>query len=232
MGCILGWVVRALEMAKALNDDAGVAFAMGLLGTAQRQLGELESARDTLEKALELHREVDDQGRLARVLGNLAGVQEELGCLDEAEVLMKESLSILEEMGDAHEVAVQGQNLAYLLVLAERVDEASELARDLVGTVLSLGSPGLTMAFSNTTMNILLRQGDPIGAARLFGAEEAMGERLEMPNPYLEEELHEALELVRGVISRDEWEHHREAGKRERVEDLLAQFPGVTHQSS
>jgi predicted ATPase len=223
---------RALEMSRALGDDAGLAFAMGLVGMAQRQLGELEAARDTLEQALDLHREVDDQGRLARVLGNLAGVQEELGELEQAEVLMKESLSILEEIGDAHEAAVQGQNLAYLLVLAERVDEASELARDLVGTVVSLGSPSLTMAFSNTTMNILLRQGDPVGAAHLFGAEEAMGERLEIPNPYLEEELQEALELIRGVMSRDEWEQHRQAGKRERVEDLLARFPGVTHQSS
>jgi tetratricopeptide (TPR) repeat protein len=211
-------------MARTLDDRAGVAFAMSLVGTAQRQLGQIEAARDTLEEALELHRGIDDKGRLARVLGNLGGVEEELGRFDRAEALMRESLAILEDLGDVHEAAIQGQNLAYLLVISGRVDEAGELARGLVDTVVALGSPSLTMAFSNTTMNILIRQGDPVGAAHLFGAEEAMGERLEMPNPYLEEELEEALELVSGVMSREEWETHRLTGRTERVEDLLARF--------
>jgi hypothetical protein len=90
---------------------------------------------------------------------------------------------------------------------------------------VALGSPPLTMAFSNTAMNILLRLGDPAGAAELFGAEEAMGERLEMVNPYLEEELAEALELVGDALSREEWERYRREGRSERVEDLLTRLP-------
>jgi hypothetical protein len=77
------------------------------------------------------------------------------------------------------------------------------------------------MAFSNTAMNILLRRGDPAGAAELFGAEEAMGERLEIVNPYADEELAEALELVGDALSRADWDRHRLAGRTERVEDLL-----------
>ena len=215
---------RSLEMAKALGDESGVAFAMSLLGTAQRQQGDIESAQRTLEEAVELHRHLDDKGRLARVLGNLGGVEEELGRLDRAEVLLRESLAIIETIGDEHEIALQGQNLAYLLVLAGQDGEASELARGLVTTVVALGSPSLTMGFSNTVMNILLRQGDPVGAAQLFGAEEAMGERLGMPNPYLEEELEEALTLVGDAMSRAEWEKHRRAGRSERVEDLLGRL--------
>jgi hypothetical protein len=162
---------------------------------------------------------------LARVLGNLGGVEEELGHFDRAETLMKESLTVLEDIGDVHEAAVQGQNLAYLLVVAGRVEEASELAHSLVDTVVTLVSPSLTMAFANTAMNILIRQGNPVPAAHLFGAEEAMRERLEMPNPYLNEELEEALELVSGLMSREDWESHRRSGREARVEDLLAQFP-------
>jgi predicted ATPase/class 3 adenylate cyclase len=217
---------RSLDMARTLDDPAGVAFAMSLLGTAQVHKGEIDAARETLEEALRLHRRIEDRWRLARVLGHLGGVEEELGHFERAEQLIGESLAIFEDMGDIYEAAIQAQNLAYLLVISGRVDEASELARGLVDNVVALGSPSLTMAFSNTVMNILIRQGDPVGAARLFGAEEAMGERLEMPNPYLEEELDEALELVSGVMSREEWETHRRTGRSERVEDLLAQFPG------
>lgn len=216
---------RSLDMARTLDDHAGIAFAMSLLGTAQVQVGQLEAARGTLEEALDLHRQIDDKGRLARVLGNLGGVEEELGQFDRAEMLMMESLAILEDIGDVHEAAVQAQNLAYLLVVAGRVQEASELAGGLVDTIVTLGSPSLTMAFANTAMNILIREGNPVPAAHLFGAEEAMRERLEMPNPHLNEELKEALELIRGQMSREDWESHRRSGRQERVEDLLAQFP-------
>ncbi|WP_170284706.1 ATP-binding protein [Kribbella amoyensis] len=216
----------SLAMARTLDDAAGIAFSMSLLGTAQLQLGQLDAARDLLEEALTQHRRLDEPGRLARVLGNLGGVEEELGHLDRAESLMRESLALLEELGDVHEAAVQGQNLAYLLIVAGRLPEAEAEARALVDTVVALGSPSLTMAFANTTMNLLLRNGDLVGAAHLFGAEEAMRDRLEMPNPYLEEELTEALAALDGAMTPETWQTHRQAGRAYRVEDLLTRFPG------
>ncbi|MFF0345130.1 ATP-binding protein [Kribbella sp. NPDC004875] len=215
---------RSLDMARRLEDPAAVAFGMTVLGTVQRQQGDLDAARATLAAAVEQLRGLDDPWRLSRVISHLAGVEEALGNLEHAEVLLRESLTIIESLGDAYELAVQGQNLAFLLALANRVDEASAIARDLTPTVLALGSPSLTMAFSNTAMNILLRRGDPAGAAELFGAEEAMGERLEIPNPYRDEELAEALELVGDALSRDDWDRHRQVGRTERVEDLLQQM--------
>jgi predicted ATPase len=212
---------RSLTMSRALDDAAGIAFGMTVLGTAQRQQGDLDAARQTLTEAAERLRSLDDSWRLARVLGHLGGIEEALGHFDRAEELLRESLSISESLGDALEITIHGQNLAYLLALADRVDEAAALARNLVPTVVALGSPSLTMAFSNTATNILLRRGDPAGAAELFGAEEAMGERLEILNPYAEEELAEALELVGDTLSREDWERHRLAGRTERVEDLL-----------
>ncbi|WP_432947390.1 tetratricopeptide repeat protein [Kribbella sp. CA-253562] len=214
--------LRAREMSSSLGDRSGVAWAMSLIGTAQRQHGDLETAQRTLAEGLELHRRLDDKGRLARILGNLAGVEEELGHLDRAEALLRESLAVLEGLGDAHETAVQGQNLAYLLAVAGRVDEASTLGRGLIPTVLGLGSPGLTMAFANTMMTILARQGDAGIAGRLFGAEEAMGERLGVVNPYHADELQEVLTLVADMMSPEEWQAHRHHGRSERVEDLLA----------
>jgi tetratricopeptide (TPR) repeat protein len=212
---------RSLTMSRELDDAAGIAFGMTVLGTAQRQRGELDGARQTLTEAVERLRTLDHSWRLARVLGHLGGIEEALGHFDRAEELLRESLSISETLGDALEITIHGQNLAYLLALADRVDEAAELARHLAPTVVTLGSPSLTMAFSNTAMNILLRRGEPAGAAELYGAEEAMGERLEILNPYAEEELAEAIELVGDTLSHEDWERHRLAGRTERVEDLL-----------
>jgi predicted ATPase len=216
--------VRSIEMARELQDPAGVAFGMTVLGSVQRQQGDLEGARTTLSEAVERLRPLDQAWRLARVLSHLGGIEEELGNLEPAEALLREALAITESLGDAHETAVHGQNLAYLLILASRLNEAVELVRDLLPTVLALGSPSLTMAFSNTVMNLLIRRGDPIGAARLFGAEEAMGERLQIANPFHDEELEEALVLVGDALSREDWDVHRRAGRTERVEELLSRL--------
>ena len=48
-----------------------------------------------------------------------------------------------------------------------------------------------------------------------------MHDRLAMPNPYRDEELEEALALVDGVMSPEDWDHHRRLGHGHRVEDLL-----------
>jgi predicted ATPase len=214
--------VAGLEMARVVGDDRGVAYALGVLGTAQIHLGDLDSASGTLEEGLVLHRRVGDPNRLTHALGNLAGLEESRGNYARAEELTQEALTLLKASGDKHEAAVQGQNLANLLAVSGRAAEADELAQTLIDPVLVLHSPNLTMAFANTYMNILIRLGRPEEAAHLLGAEEAMRERLAMPNPYQEEEREEAWELVQGQISADDWERHCKLGQGETVEELLA----------
>ena len=212
---------ESLRMARELGERSREAFAFGVLGTAQVQTGDVASAAVTLEDSLELHRQLGNPGRLARALGNLAGVQELLGDYGRAEALTREAIDLVEALGDLHEGAVQCQNLANLLAVTDRVEEAYQLALDLVGVVLQLQSPNLTLAFANTCMNIMLRRHEPHEAARLFGAEEAMRERLRMPNPYRQEELDEALELAQADISRDEWDAACDRGYTEDLEGLL-----------
>jgi tetratricopeptide (TPR) repeat protein len=218
------FAASSLTMARTLGDEERVAFALGVLGTAQRQIGDVDAARRTLQEALHLHRKLGNRGRLARTLGNLAGIEEMLSHFDRAEALTQESLSIFEALGDMHGATVQGQNLANLFVITGRVDEANQLAKGLVETVLKLRSPNLTIAFANTYMNILIRLGEPVRAAHLFGAEEAMSERNAMPNPHQQEELQETWALVRELISVEDWDHHCRLGRGETVEDLLAQL--------
>jgi predicted ATPase/class 3 adenylate cyclase len=216
------FAMQSLVTARTVADEEREAFAMGVLGTAQLQRGDADSARQTFEEALTLHRRIGNQARLTRALGNLAGVEEELGNYQRAEELTHEALAIVRAAGDLHEAAVQGQNLANLLAVAGRADEASQMAQSLIESVLQLRSPNLTMAFANTCMNILIRLGDPIRAAHLLGAEEAMRDRLSLPNPHQEEEHVEAWTAVKGLISAEDWELQIQTGREASVEDLLA----------
>jgi tetratricopeptide (TPR) repeat protein len=215
---------QGLTMARSVGDEAAAVYALAVLGRAHLQAGDLEAARVTLRESLEVRRQLGDRAGVARTLGHLAGIEESLGHFDAAERLLDESLGILEDIGDRHGFAVQGQNLANLLALAGRPHEARELAQGLVDRVVGLRNPNLTMAFANTYMNILLRLGDPVRAAELFGAEEAMHERLAIPNPFHDEELEEALVLVDGALTPEDWDRHRRRGNDLRVEDVLTQL--------
>ncbi len=213
---------RGVTMARTLDCQDSLAFGLGVLGTSEQQLGDFEAAHGHLQEALDLHRLLGNRPRLPGALGNLAGVEETLGNVERAEALTLEALSILRDLGDKHEATVQGQNLASLYVTAGRIDEAHRLAVDLIDAVLELRSPNLTIAFADTYRNILVRRGDPVSAAHLLGAEEAMRERTGTPNPLEHEELEETWALVQDTISADDWQHHRELGRQETVEDLLS----------
>jgi predicted ATPase/class 3 adenylate cyclase len=211
----------AVTMARSLDDRGTVAFALSVLGTAEQHSGQGDSARRHLEEAVDLYRRGAPSGRMGRALGNLAGIVEMSGDFTRAEELLKESLAIFEDLGDSHEATIQAQNLANLLVTSGRTDEAHQLAASLVAAVVALRNPNLTMAFSNTFMNILIQLGRPVPAAHLFGAEQAMRERLELPNPYEREELEEAWAAVEKLMPVDDWEQERLLGQRESLEDLL-----------
>jgi predicted ATPase/class 3 adenylate cyclase len=211
----------AVTMARSLEDRETVAFALSVLGTAEQQSGQGDSARRHLEEAVDLYRRGAPSGRMGRALGNLAGIVEMSGEFAHAEELMKESLALFEDLGDSHEATIQAQNLANLLVTSGRTGEAHQLAASLVVTILALRNPHLTMAFSNTFMNILIQLGRPVPAAHLFGAEQAMRQRLELPNPYEREELEEAWAAVEKLMPVEEWEEERLLGQRESLEDLL-----------
>jgi len=215
---------RSVALARTVRDASRLAYALGVLGTAQLHLDQLDAARESLQEAVHLHRQLNNRTRMPGALGNLAGVEELLGHVDRAEALTLEALSILRDLGNDHEATVQGQNLASLYASAGRAEEARRLADDLVESVLELRSTNLTIAFADTYMNILVRLGEPVRAAHLLGAEEAMRERNATPNPYQEEELAETWNLMRDQISADDWEHHRRLGRGETVEDLLAQL--------
>ena len=130
------------------------------------------------------------------------------------------------DLGDVHEAVVQAAEPRQ--PAGGQPDGSRRPVRWREGSstpVLQLRSPNLTMAFANTYMNILIRLGDPVRAAQLFGAEEAMRERLGIPNPFQDEELEEAIDLwLADVMSAEEWNRHRRLGRAERVEDLLARL--------
>ncbi len=162
---------RWLEMALAAHPEvsppvrAGALFWSGVL--AQEQ-GELEPARERLERSLALRREEGDDAQVAKVLHTLGTVTERMGRLDESEAYRKEFLSITtgERFAGARAQAANSLGLSALA----RGDY--ERAAALFGDALALfegsrDSVNASVALHNLG-DLALRRGDPAAAADLL----------------------------------------------------------------
>ena len=100
------------------------------------------------------------------------------------------------------------------------------LFSDIEGSTVLLGRLGARYLEALDAHRAILR------AAQLFGAEEAMHERLGIPNPYQDEEREEALDLLDGAMSGEEWDEQRGVGRQRPLEDLLAELDPADDVSS
>jgi hypothetical protein len=116
-------------------------------------------------------------------------------------------------------------NVVSLLDRTGRVTEAHQQVRGLVADVLPLQDPGLTTDLADVYVDILVRLGDPVEGARLFGAALATRERDQIPHvAHQEGEIAQTITAAQRLISPDEWDHHCELGRAEDLEDLLTRI--------
>jgi tetratricopeptide (TPR) repeat protein len=224
-GEALGPAASALLMARRVGDNEVVVDALSALSHAKTSTGDFATARNHLEEALAIARGRGMRNVEARVLGRLAILEMMQRNHTLAEELLRASLTIYEELSDVWAATVGRQNLAYLLALTGREEEAHQLVREMVEDLLTLQDPDLTLSFADTYMEILLRRGEPVPAARLSGAIEAMRERNAMATPWHhEEERHEVLAMAKTLISAEDWDRHYELGRGETLENLLRQL--------
>ncbi|HVO70138.1 MAG TPA: tetratricopeptide repeat protein, partial [Aggregatilineaceae bacterium] len=87
--------------------------ALDTLGTAQLNLGEVESARRCLEEAVPLYRTNADAHALSQVLQNLGVVYLRLGRLTDASATLQEVVAIRRALGGTSSLALALNNLAY-----------------------------------------------------------------------------------------------------------------------
>ncbi|TWP52526.1 tetratricopeptide repeat protein [Lentzea tibetensis] len=122
----------ALEVAQREQDYRVSAICLANIGRTLVELGELDQARDHLEKALVRSREIGERNEEASNLTTLGTALSLLGRHAEALVSLRAGLALAEELGNVH-YAVRGAiELADGLRLAGRAAEAESHARHAV----------------------------------------------------------------------------------------------------
>lgn len=160
---------ESLKLAKANNDRAAMAEALGRLGRIAEDSGDFESAKQYVEESLSLAREAGDKPALAYAYRNLGNLVASFAKYDEAEAAYRESLTLTRELNDASGTAASLGNLGRVLYrLPEpRYAEARQLYAEANAlNRQSNNRQGLSVGLCNVGI-IAYRQGDYAEARNL-----------------------------------------------------------------
>ncbi len=123
----------------ASDDEAAAAQVHNTLGLLARQRGELEAARDHLERSLALAGQSATLAARVAALNNLARLQGLLGDDASALDLLEQALALCTRQGDRHHEAALYNHRADLLHAAGREEEAMASLKQAVAIYAEIG---------------------------------------------------------------------------------------------
>jgi predicted ATPase/DNA-binding XRE family transcriptional regulator len=205
---------QALALNQALRDPAGAAAAQCYLGMAARATGDVARSAALHEEALSFYRQVGDRRGAGFTLSNLGLTARDRGDYARAATLLEEALAVARALGTRSGVATACNNLT-LVALAQGDDvlAAARQAEALEEWRSLSDQDGLAHCFENFAL-IAAARGEAARAARLFGAAEALRERIGAPGRPSDRE-HNARQIADGRAQLGEaafaaaWEHGR-----------------------
>jgi serine/threonine protein kinase/tetratricopeptide (TPR) repeat protein len=106
---------ESLKLAKAKNDRAAMAEALGRLGRIAEDSGDFAAAQKYVAESLSLARETGDKPALAYAYRNLGNLVASFARYAEAEAAYRESLTLTRELNDASGTAASLGNLGRVL---------------------------------------------------------------------------------------------------------------------
>ena len=177
---------ESLAIWRQLENRKGIATLLGNIGFVAYCQGDDTSGDAFYDESLALRRKAGDKWGIALVLNNMGSVATRRGAYRAANVLLKESLALWQELGEQYYRALVLTNLG----LAACGEGNHQLARSFLRDGLTirrdigdnLGIPESLEGFAALAVTL----GHARRAARLFGAAEALRERIGAPLPYPE----------------------------------------------
>ncbi len=177
---------QARDLFGELADDRGRAYAANALAVAYAGIGEGEKSRGLYDEAEALFRRLGERSGLGRVLNNRGyGLLVE-GDLPAAERALREA----REVNPAERWTVL--NLALIALKRGAPDEAVQLYAETLRASRNAGRPQFVSYALEGVARVAALRGQDELAARLWGASEAMRERLNAPLQHVERETHDA----------------------------------------
>jgi non-specific serine/threonine protein kinase len=226
---------EALTLSRRHDDRIGIANATYVLGTLAVNRGEEGEARAYLEESLAIVRELGDRGRAARALCDLAvlgdlGTTETPGSpadQERAEGYCREALALFREVGQRRGIARALHGLAYLAYKRRDYPQATALSRETIALRWELQDRWGIAANLEDLADIAGLTGQPLQAARLYGAAELLREDIGAPiPPFYQSEYEREVAISRralpDAVFTAAWEAGRALPLAQVIEEALA----------
>jgi non-specific serine/threonine protein kinase len=163
------------------GNVASATWALNYQGMVAMTLGDYQRATTLLERVLPAHRQQGDLHGVGWALCYLAGIQQLQGDYARAVPLFEESLAVFQDLQDKYGISYQLWYLADTLRDQRNYEQAKRLYRESLHIRHALvDKTGLAECFEGLA-EVAAEEGQPVLAARLFGAAHWLRETIGTP---------------------------------------------------
>ena len=172
-----------LALRRAMGDTGGVAEALYALGVTAYHQGDFARAAWWTEDSLSVAQTLGDLGLLAHVLTNLGGIAAYQGAWERAARLLDEALVLKQKLGEPGSIAVTLRYQGNLAEVQQDWTRAALRYRESLALSWEVQSWWEVAACLERLAGVADGRNEAEHAARLWGAAEALRERLGAPLP-------------------------------------------------
>jgi predicted ATPase/DNA-binding SARP family transcriptional activator len=165
---------ESIALSRELGDTASRIRSMLSLGVVAVDTHDLEEAKRLNEETLELARETGDRRVVATAINNLSDLALVEGDYESAMHLAEESLAEARELGHRESAVLALLNLSQANLFLQRPDEAARALEEALGLAVELGYRESIAYALEGCAAIAVERDDPVCAARVIGAAEAL----------------------------------------------------------
>jgi len=205
---------RSLAIWRELGERELEARELNSLGITWRHLGDPDRARALLEEAVAINRTIPGSVRLGASLANLGQLESGAGRFDRAGEVLREALALDTEHGNLWGMTVDRHSLALVSLRAGRPAEARDLLFGMFEYLASSGNTSLLINTLELAAGITTGLDDPLRAARLAGAADALRQESGMLITDTEAAIYQdMLAPARAATSPEQWDAELSAGR-------------------
>ncbi len=214
---------ESVALARQLGDQWMLSNSLSYLGLVTLNQGKYEEARAPLKESVALAREIGDQRRLADALGVMALLPLNEGEYAAAQELLEESLTIFKTREDRYAMVFRMADLGMLAIRQGKAENARPLIEEALALSIQLGNRWFTASCLERLGEVMVAQNQPLRAAELWGAAQAVRDAMGAPIPPIEfAPYKQALEQVKMLLDQPTFQATWNAGYTTPLEQVLA----------
>jgi predicted ATPase len=213
---------ESLSLSREEGNGWGLARSVMSLATVVHEQGDLERATELYEEGMDLFREQGDKLGLARCLNNLGLVMYSQGDLGRAAELTQGSVSLLRELGAGADTAVGLCNLGWMVLLRNDIGRAADLFIECLDLAWDTGMKPIILPTLNGYACVIGARGEAWGAARLWGAAQALEAKGILKDTELPPDADLRISAVRSSLGEQAWEEALAEGRAMTLEEVVA----------